>query len=175
MKNPIVDAIKTVTQPIGQRVALSVARAVLRLIDDTVPLQAVQAEVLSGEVRARVERLQNYGFTSVPLDGCRAVIVFPGGDRSSGITIATDDARCRKKNLQPGEAAVYTDEGDFIILKRGRNIEISTKTLTINAPDGVTVTAPVVTVQDGDVVASGVSLVHHTHTGCQGGSTGAPN
>lgn len=184
MKDKYVDAIKQVVKPIRDRVALSVGRAVLRLVDDVVPLQAVQVEALSGEVRDRVERLQNYGFTSVPLPGCRAVVVFPGGDRSSGIVVATDDAGARKRGLAAGEVAVYNNEGDYILLKKGGGIEITTtKGITINAPNGVsvnsangvTVSAPSVSVLNGDVIASGISLKNHTHTGCQGGSTGAPN
>ena len=61
MKNKYVDMVRQVVKPMRDKIALSAARAVLRLVDDTVPLQAVQAEVLSGEVRDRVERLQNYG------------------------------------------------------------------------------------------------------------------
>ncbi|WP_392439110.1 phage baseplate assembly protein V [Cloacibacillus evryensis] len=168
MKNRYIDAIKEVTKPARDRIALAVGRVVLRLIDDTLPLQAIQIEALCGEVRDSVERLQNYGFTSVPLSGCRAVAVFPGGDRSSGIVVATDDIRYRKKGLRPGEVAVYNNEGDFILLKNGGGIEITTK-------HGVVVRSPLVTVPDGDVIASGISLKKHTHTGCQGGSTGLPN
>lgn len=184
MKNKYVDMVRQVVKPMRDKIALSAARAVLRLVDDTVPLQAVQAEVLSGEVRDRVERLQNYGFSSVPLAGCRALVIFPGGDRSSGVAVATDDIRYRKKGLQAGEVAVYSDSGDYILLKQGGGIEITTdKAVTINAPEGiavnsengVTVSAPSVNVANGDVIASGISLKNHTHTGCQGGSTGGPN
>lgn len=45
--------------------------------------------------------------------------------------------------------------------------------VTITAPDSVTINTPTVTVT-GDVIASGVSLVHHTHTGDSGGSTSEP-
>ena len=74
--------------------------------------------------------------------------------------------------------------GKYILLKQGGGIEITTeKAVTINAPEGiavnsengVTVSAPSVNVANGDVIASGISLKNHTHTGCQGGSTGAPN
>lgn len=41
-------------------------------------------------------------------------------------------------------------------------------------PTGVTIDTPTVTVT-GDVIASGVSLVHHTHPGDSGGTTGQPN
>ena len=46
--------------------------------------------------------------------------------------------------------------------------------IAITAPAGITIDAPFVTVT-GDVIASGVSLVHHTHPGDSGGTTGQPN
>ena len=159
--------IKKMTQPLADRAALSIARAILRVVDDTMPIQAVQADLLSGETRDRVERMQEYGFTSVPLPGCRGIALFVGGDRSHGAVIATEDNRYRKKGLGAGEVAIYTDEGDSIYLKRGRIIQIT-------AANGVVVNAPTVTVASGDVIASGISLVNHVHPGCQGGTTGAP-
>lgn len=182
--NGTLTAIKKLTRPVAQRAALAAGRCILKLIDDALPLQTLQIDALAGEVRSGVERVQEYGFTSVPLSGCRGVAIFVGGDRSSGIVIATDDVTYRKKDLQPGEVAVYNNEGDFILLKKGGGIEISTPTeVTISAPEGiavnsangVTVSAPLIIVPNGDVIASGVSLRQHTHTGCQGGSTGAPN
>jgi phage baseplate assembly protein V len=159
--------IKKMTQPLADRAALSIARAILRVVDDTMPIQAVQADLLSGETRDRVERMQEYGFTSVPLPGCRGIALFVGGDRSHGAVIATEDNRYRKKGLNAGEVAIYTDEGDSIYLRRGRIIQIT-------AANGVVVNAPAVTVASGDVIASGISLVNHVHPGCQGGTTGAP-
>ena len=46
--------------------------------------------------------------------------------------------------------------------------------ISIKAPTGVTIDTPTVTVT-GDVIASGVSLVHHTHPGDSGGTTGQPS
>ncbi|MEG1800084.1 MAG: phage baseplate assembly protein V [Synergistaceae bacterium] len=176
-------AIQKLTHPVAQRAALAAARCLLKIINDALPLQTLQVEALAEEVRSGVERMQEYGFTSVPLSGCRGVAIFVGGDRSNGIVIATDDVEYRKKGMLPGEVAVYNNEGDYILLKNGGGIEITTlHAITLNAPDGITVnssngisvSAPTVTVS-GDVIASGVSLKNHTHTGCQGGSTGSPN
>ena len=163
----LIKAVKKLTKPVADRTALAIARAILRVIDDSLPIQAVQIDLLSGETRDKVERFQEYGFTSVPLPGCRGIALFIGGDRSHGAVIATEDNRYRKKDLEGGEVAIYTDEGDYVYFKRGRIIEIK-------AANGVIVNAPTVTVPSGDVIASGISLVNHVHPGCQGGSTGAP-
>lgn len=42
--------------------------------------------------------------------------------------------------------------------------------VTINAPSGAIVNAPTVTVPSGDVIASGISLLNHDHTGVTPGS-----
>ena len=44
-------------------------------------------------------------------------------------------------------------------------------TITINATSGITVNGTITV--NGDVIADGISLVEHTHPGCQGGSTGS--
>lgn len=82
------------------------------------------------------ERIQQYGFTSVPLSGAEGVAVFLGGERSAGLIIATDDRRFRVKELQPGEVCLYTDEGDTIKFLRGKQIAITSGgKVSVVAPD----------------------------------------
>lgn len=59
-----------------------------------------------------------------------------------------------------------TDSGSAFLRLSGDGIEIV-------APDGITIDTPQVTVT-GDVIAGGISLIHHVHGGCQGGTTGQP-
>lgn len=118
---------------------LGVARGIVRLVTDGGGLQLIQVGLMANETRANVERMQEYGFTSVPLPGAEAAVIFVGGERGHGLVIAVDDKRYRLKGLQGGEVAIYTDEGDSIILKRGNNIEVNTLTLNINAPIGVNI------------------------------------
>jgi phage gp45-like len=47
-----------------------------------------------------------------------------GGDRNNGVVVAVGDRKFRLKGLQGGEVAMYTDEGDIIIMKRGHNIKV---------------------------------------------------
>ena len=109
---------------------LSVARFVLKAIDDAKKMQRLQVQILDEEVRDSVERFQQYGFTSCPHPGAEGVIIFPGGSRSHGVVIAVDDRRYRLTGLAGGEVALFTDEGDYIKLKRGNQIEISTDKAT---------------------------------------------
>lgn len=55
-------------------------------------------------------------------------------------------------------------------------VTVNAPGVTINADNGVDINSPTVTCS-GDVIASGVSLVHHTHGGVESGpsNTGEPN
>jgi phage gp45-like len=54
---------------LSRRVALLVGRGILRMVDDAPGCQRVQSEFFAGEVRDAMERVQDYGFTSVPQAG----------------------------------------------------------------------------------------------------------
>lgn len=129
----IIDTIQQLTAGLRNSVRLMVGRAILTAIKDTGNIQTVQVQMLADEIHDGVERVQEYGFTSAPLPGAEAVLVFVGGNRDHGLVIACDDRRYRLKPLQNGEVALYTDEGDKIHLKRGHVIDITTTTLNLNA------------------------------------------
>lgn len=110
--------------PIVRRVQLMIGRCVLTAVNDTPAAQEAQISLLHGEVRDKVERFQEYGFTSVPQDDAEGVAVFVGGDRGHGIIIACEDRRYRLKGMEKGEVALYTDEGDMVHFKRGRVVKM---------------------------------------------------
>lgn len=110
--------------PVWRRLRLIVSRGVVRLSDDGRKLQVVQMDLLAGETAA-MERFQQYGFTCRPLDGAEAIALAVGGSRGHLVAIAVDDRRHRMKNLQNGEVALYTDEGDYIHMKRGRIVKVN--------------------------------------------------
>lgn len=125
--------------PLTQRVRLMVARAVVRLVDSSRRVQAAQVGLLKGEARDSVEMFEHYGFTSCPLPGMEAAVMFVGGDRSSGVIVAVGDRMFRLQGLQPGEVALYTDEGDSLVFKRGRTVELTTLHARITADEDVAV------------------------------------
>ena len=115
----IVAIFDKLSAPLRRRVRLMVSRAVLAApVNDAGGIQVVQVKLLEGEVRDGVERMQNYGFTGVPLAGAEGVMVCVGGDRDHGIVIAMDDRRYRIKGMQPGEVALYDDLGQKVHLTR---------------------------------------------------------
>lgn len=138
----MIEALHKLTEDMRGKVRLMIGRAILAAISDTGAIQTAQARLLADETHDDMERIQEYGFTSVPLPGAEGVAVFVGGNRDHGLIIATDDRRYRLKGLQGGEVAIYTDEGDSIILKRGHVIEITTGTLLVKASSKVRMETP---------------------------------
>lgn len=127
------------------------ARAVVTGLNTASKCQTLQVELMPGEPKENVEHLEPYGFTSAPLTGAEGFALFPDGDRSLGVILMVADRRYRIKGLQAGEVAIYTDEGDSIILKRGKtmvlqtdNLEANTKTCAFNATEKITLNSPLV-------------------------------
>lgn len=177
-------AIRAAVRDLKRRVLLGVARSVIRAVNDSTEAQECQVELLKGELRDRLERFQEYGYTSVPLAGAEAAAVFVGGNRDHGIIIATEDRRYRLKSLKPGEVAIYTDEGDKVHLKRNGNIEVVAGTkLKITAPLVKVIGELEVTGDITDRKNSGGSSMEsirdtynsHDHPENDGGNTGDPN
>ena len=98
--------------PLRRRVLLMVGRAVVRVVDDSLKLQAVQVEALQGEVLDGIERWQEYGFSSVPHPGAEAIVAALGGQRQHSVVLAVEDRRYRVTGLEQGEVCIYTDEDD---------------------------------------------------------------
>ena len=127
------EALRRVMKPLEDRIRLMAGRAVIRAIDDAKRAQEVQLELLDGETQDAAERFQDYGFTSVPLPGAEAVVIFIGGLRSHPIVLKAEDRRHRMGGLEPGEVAIYDDQGQMVKIARG-GIEIHTdKEVSIQA------------------------------------------
>lgn len=157
------------------------ARGTVVLANSASKLQSLQMRLTAGEVKGGMEHFEPYGFTSNPKAGAEGIAAFLGGDRSHGVLLVVADRRYRIKELQPGEVAIYTDEGDKVHFKRGRIIDIETDTLNIKASTAVNFETPLITqtgeiVSQGDQVAGGVSQINHPHGGVQVGTgqSGAP-
>ena len=128
---------------LGRKLALLVARAVVREVRDGPLMQELRLDVLAGEDRQRVERWQQYGITSVPLAGAEALVIHVGGNRDHPAAVAVDDRRHRPTGLQPGEVVLYTDEGTRVSLLRGGRVRVEAGTAeatiesgTVQAKDG---------------------------------------
>jgi phage gp45-like len=80
-----------------------------------------------------VEALAPYGFASVPPPGSEAIVLAPGGGRDGAFFIACGDRRYRLEGLAEGEVALFSDEGDALVFRRGNKVEIRTKALDVKS------------------------------------------
>jgi len=119
-------------------------RGVISGVSTDGPVGMVRGEGLAGENGVDEELFQHYGYTSAPPAGTMKIVLPIGGKTSHGIVIATEHGQYRLKALKAGEVAIYTDEGDSIVLSRGRVIDIKTKTLNISAEESVNIDTPTV-------------------------------
>jgi phage baseplate assembly protein V len=116
---------------LSRRVAMSATRGRVALVDDSKKMQQVQVELLADETKDAVERFQPYGLTSNPKEGAEALVVFLAGGRDHGIVVVVDDRRFRLTKLEPGDVALYTDEGTKIVLGRNKTITIACETWNV--------------------------------------------
>lgn len=108
MDRRFLDELARLIRPLQTRVANSIARAVVQLVDDGKTLQSLQVGVLDGEDLDDAERFQPFGFSSVPYPGAEAVVVFPNGDRAHALVVAVDDRAYRPTGLPAGTVCVYS-------------------------------------------------------------------
>lgn len=91
-----------------------------------VDMQGLAGESITGEL------FQHYGFTSAPLAGAEYIAIPVGGNSKHTVVVASEDGRYRV-TLKDGEVALYSDEGDYVHLKRGRVVEVVTETFLVKA------------------------------------------
>jgi phage gp45-like len=150
---------------IWNRLQLVFAQGVASLVK----ADKVQAKVLDEEVLDNLARVEPYGFSYRPKPDCQAYLLFPSGDRSYGVAIMCGDKRYQM-TLEEGEVAIHDDIGHSITLSRdGIVIDGGGHALRVTNCQQITVSG-------GDVIADGISLKNHHHTGVQTGSgiTGNP-
>jgi phage baseplate assembly protein V len=143
-----------------RRVMNMICRGVLATTDDENGMQLQQVSLLRDEAKTAVERFQNYGFSSNAPADSECIVVFVGGGRDHGVVVGVDDRATRFTGLAAGEVAIYTNEGDSIVLKRNNIVEVTTRTLIVNAEDAIEITAPEIRITgnialDGDLTATG--------------------
>ncbi len=119
----------------------------------------------AGETIAAKPLMQHYGFASNPPEGSTCVILREGINYVS----VAEDAGCRV-SVAPGQVALYTKNGDNILIDNSGNI-------VINAASKVTVNAHSIVLGDPDTALPLVnSLVIgwlNTHTHFPPGDSGA--
>lgn len=124
------------TAGIRNTLMILTGKAVIKMVDDSGPLQKCQITGLAGETLSNIPRIQNFGFASNPPVDSEAIILSLGGMRENVVIVTADNRIVRFKDLGSGESAVYTDDGTLIHLKKGGLIDViaATKVL-VTSPD----------------------------------------
>lgn len=117
-------------------------------------LIGVQMEGLSGE-SVSGELFQHYGFSSAPLAGAEYVVIPVGGNSKHAVVVASEDGRYRL-TLVDGEVSLYTDEGSYIHMKRGRIIEVEADDVVFKAKNKVRFETPRVEMSGDQHVEGGI-------------------
>lgn len=89
----------------------TVAFGTLHLGNDDGNCQWHQVECYAGELRDKVLRMQEFGISSMPLQGASARVLFQNGHRRRGTIESVVDPRYRPTSLKPGEIVGYMVDG----------------------------------------------------------------
>lgn len=175
MNLSLLDQIGHLLRPIKTRMANMVARAVINNVDDTKKMQLLQLGVLSGEDVEDGEHFHPYGFTSVPLTGAEAIVLFPNGDRAHPIVISVADRRHRPTGMQPGEVVIHNHNGANVKITVNGDIEAVPATGREVRIGSASATDPVAL--KSDLTALKTYLDGHTHGGVSTGmgTSGGPS
>lgn len=170
------------------RLQMVVGRGRVTTSDDSGNVQTLQVRLGQDEVRDDTPRLAEYGLTSVPPVGTDAIVIFIGGDRSTGVAVATGNQAARPKGLAVGEVAIYDDQGQMVhITRAGITIKGAGMPVTIQdtpkvrmVTDRLEVTGDIIDRCDAQTrTMKGMRDIYntHTHSGVQtgSGSTDVPN
>ena len=115
---------------------------------DVGPIQILQVQLGVDEVMD-IQRMAEFGFSSMPPDGSSVIALFARGDHSDGVIIATGHIASRPVGLAPGESKLYSQDGKYvymtasggiIVFVNGQDVVINNaRKVTINASSDVTV------------------------------------
>lgn len=146
---------------LSRRLSLMIGRAVIRATRADGGRVLVNLDMLSGEAPDDVEFAEPWGLTSVPMAGSEAVTLAVMGERGNKVAISMGDRRHRPRDLEPGESALFDDQGQRIVIGRDGIFITSPKALTINAPEATINGRAIATVGHEVNVQSGSSSGRH--------------
>ncbi|RQV20670.1 phage baseplate assembly protein V [Burkholderia cenocepacia] len=108
-------------------------------VDDSGPVQIVQARMNGLEVPDGRYRVPEFGFSSNPPIGSDALVLHIAGDRSAGAVVGTNHQTSRPRGLAPGESILYSEDGKSVYLKNG-SIVVEAKGQDVVVNDAANVT-----------------------------------
>ncbi|WP_104036638.1 phage baseplate assembly protein V [Vibrio jasicida] len=148
-------AVMKLLNQMKRRIQLTVDRAIVTTVNNTLKRQNLQLTVLQGEDVDSVERFIDYGLISYPPDGSEAIVACPGGNRNSMVAISVDDKATRHKDGEPGDSGLYHLEGHLFILTKEGVFNLSGKRFNLHLDTEVVITTPSLVINADDTTING--------------------
>lgn len=102
-------------------------RGVLDKFDDSGETQSCTVNYGYSGTMEDIERLQDYGLTSIPPIDSQIFYVCLGGSQEYPIVVKVDSPDKRLKLAQPGEVALWSIHGNSVYLKSDGSVVVSSK------------------------------------------------
>ena len=148
---------KQVIRQIFSRLNMNASRGVLTNINDATSIQEVQVKGFAGEKFDKVQRFQQFGFSSVPEDG-DVIILCPQGLRDRAIVICVQDTKHRPKRLKPGDSVMYDAHKNIIKLDENGISVTTEKNITVNAAKNIIINATETNIQSNISIQGNVKI-----------------
>ena len=114
--------------PLKRMIMLMIGRCVLTAVDDSGGLQTLQLKIYGRPVED-VERMQDFGVSSVPMEGFEAIYAHLGGSASHPVVLAVVDRDCRPVDQPAGSTILYNAFGDQVRVLDGKVVVASDEVL----------------------------------------------
>ncbi len=105
------DELEKWIRPVKKRIANLLLKGILENVNTSSAYQVCKVYLQRDEIQNNVERIQEYGFTSIPEDGAQVLLGCLNGDRNQSIVLCVGDSRYK----------VTGSEGDVILHSKGNN------------------------------------------------------
>jgi phage gp45-like len=139
-------------------------------------MQQGRAEVFDSMARDEAMRPQDYGFTSLPVEG-QGLVIEAGGHT----IILRQDVLASRPQLAAYEVAVWHKEGHMVSLKAGKLVQVDCDRFVVNAATSITMATPSIVAATATLLSKVVSAVtslvvagkemsNHTHGGISRGT-----
>lgn len=128
-------SLHTFASPLARRIRILLQRGEVLLTKYQGVVRLLQVRIPGGQALSDVEHLEPFGFTSHPPQGSEAIVLSFNGNGSHSVGLLVGDRRYRLV-IEPGETALYNQQGDF--LKLGMDGTATLKSATkaiIDTPD----------------------------------------
>ena len=111
---------------VADKVRGMVRRATIKNLKDDGETQTASVEVADGVWRDDIEIMQPYGMAGhPPEDGALVLLLAVGGDEGDLVAMPASNPSKRMGKLSPGDAGIYNESGDRIILTKAGVIEVA--------------------------------------------------